>query len=391
MHTLCITPGGEKRLKSGHLWVYSNEIDNQKTPLKGIAAGEQVSLVNAQDKVLAFALINPNALICGRIVGRKKALDRKGLKLRISNALALREQGFSQPFYRWVYGEGDYLPGLIIDRYGDVCVVQINSLGLAPFQQAIADILSEVAEIKGVLFRNDGKSREQEGFEACDNVIIGEVPEFVEIEENNTRFLVPILAGQKTGWFYDHRENRDRLNRLVKGKKVLDVFSYIGAWGISSLAHGAESLTAIDASGFALDCLQRNAELNGFSDKVQCLEGNAQDAMTALAEEMEKFDVVILDPPAFIKKKKDFHRGSAAYKKINEMGLRLLNPGGILVSASCSMHMPEADLQAVVQKAGRHIDRELSLFYRGGHALDHPIHPAIKETDYLKAQFYILR
>lgn len=391
MNTLRIDARAEKRLRSGHLWIYSNEIDNQHSPLKAIAVGEQVAIENPQGKILAFAVINPNALICGKIVSRKKAFDRKQLKARIQNALSLREQCYAKPFYRLLYAEGDYLPGLIIDRFGDVCVVQINSLGLEPFQQAIAEILQEATNCKGVLFRNDGQSRQQEGFAEQQNVEIGEVPEFVAIEENATHFLVPVKTGQKTGWFYDHRNNRAQVARLAKDKKVLDVFSYIGAWGLQALNAGAASLTAIDASEFALDCLENNAALNGYSDTVLAMQGNAFDAMQALIEQGEKYDLIILDPPAFIKKKKDFNNGMKAYGKGNELALRLLEKDGILVSASCSMHLSEDNLQDCVQRTARHVDRALSLIYRGGHAMDHPIHPAIKETDYLKAQIYKMR
>ena len=391
MNTLCITARAEKRLKSGHLWIYSNEVDNQKTPLKAIQSGEQVSIQNPQGKVIAYALMNPNSLICGRIVGRKSALSKTQLKKYLLDALALRESVYEKPFYRWVYGEGDFLPGLVIDRYGDVCVVQINSLGLEVFADDIAAILQNVADIKGVLFRNDGKSRQQEGFTDTENRVIGDVPKKVEIEENGARFLVPVFTGQKTGWFYDHRDNRACFAKLAKGKKVLDVFSYIGAWGIAALSHGAVHLTSIDASEAALNCLEENAALNGFGDKLISLQGNAMDALQSLVEQGEKFDLIVLDPPAFIKKKKDYNSGVKAYRKCNEMALRLLSPEGILVSASCSMHLPEMDLQDVVQRSARHIDRKLSLIHRGGHGIDHPIHPAMKETDYLKAQFYKLR
>lgn len=391
MNTLRITDRAEKRLKSGHLWLYSNEIDNQHSPLKAIAMGEQVVLESPQGKVLAYAVINPNSLICGKILSRKNPFTRQQLKKRIENALALRTRCYGKPYYRLLYAEGDYLPGLIIDRFGDVCVVQINSAGLEPFQQAIAEILQELLHCKGVLFRNDGQSREQEGFTKTDNVEIGEIPDFVELEENGTRFLAPVKAGQKTGWFYDHRDNRAKLAGLAKDKKVLDVFSYVGAWGLSAMKAGAASLTAIDASEFALDCLEQNAALNGFADTVTTLQGNAFDAMNALLEQGEKFDVVVLDPPAFIKKKKDYNNGIKAYRKGNELALRLLEKNGLLVAASCSMHLPDADLQDCVQRAARHVDRNLSLVHRGGHAIDHPIHPAIRETDYLKAQFYVLR
>jgi 23S rRNA (cytosine1962-C5)-methyltransferase len=391
MNTLRITDRAEKRLKSGHLWIYSNEIDNQHSPLKAIAMGEQVAIENPHGKLLAYAVINPHALICGKILARKMPFDRQQLRQRIANALLLREQCFARPYYRLLYAEGDYLPGLIIDRYNDICVVQINSAGLESFQQDIAAILQELTACRGVLFRNDGQSREQEGFAKADNVEVGEVPEFVELEENGTRFLAPVKAGQKTGWFYDHRDNRHRIAQLAKAKKVLDVFSYIGGWGVQALSAGASSLHAIDASEFALDCLEQNAALNGHANSVVTLQGNAFDAMSALLEEGERFDVVILDPPAFIKKKKDFNSGLNAYRKGNELALRLLNKEGLLVSASCSMHLPDAELQDCVQRTARHVDKNLSLIYRGGHAADHPVHPAIKETEYLKAQIYRLR
>jgi 23S rRNA (cytosine1962-C5)-methyltransferase len=359
--------------------------------MKSIADGEQVGVANSAGKVFAHAFMNPKSLICGRIVARKTPFGKKALRGRLVNALALREAAFDHPCYRLVYAEGDYLPGLIIDRYNDVCVVQINSLGMASYIEEIANILMHIMPLKGVVFRNDGASRKEEGFAEAEHQIFGEVPDTVEINENGTQFLVPVLEGQKTGWFYDHRDNRAKVAALSKGKRVLDVFSYAGAWGLQCLNAGAESLTAVDASGFALDCLEANAALNGFADTVTCIEGKAFEAMQALIAAGEKFDIVILDPPAFIKKKKDFNSGAKAYKKVNELGLRLLEKDGLLVAASCSMHLPDAALQDAVQNAARHTDRELSLLYRGGHAADHPIHPAIKETEYLKAQMYLRR
>ena len=391
MQSITLTQRAEKRLKNGHLWIYSNELDAAKSSLKQLAEGEQVAVCNSAGKVFAHALVNPNGLICGRIVARKTPFGKKQLRGRLVSALALREKAFSQPCYRLVYAEGDYLPGLIIDRYNDICVVQINSLGMAVYTEEIANILMHIMPLRGVLFRNDGASRKKEGFAALENQVFGDVPDRVEISENGTRFLVPVMEGQKTGWFYDHRENRAKIASLSAGKRVLDVFSYAGAWGLQCLNAGAESLTAVDISSFALDCLEANADLNGYADTVRCFEGKAFEAMEALIAEGEKFDVVILDPPAFIKKKKDFNAGVKAYKKVNELGLRLLEKDGLLVAGSCSMHLPDSELQQAVQQAARHTDRELSLIYRGGHAIDHPIHPAIKETEYLKAQIYLRR
>ena len=391
MKHLRITARAEKRLKSGHLWIYSNEFDTQFAPLKEIENGEQVAVENPQGRIIAYAFINPQALICGRIVSRKRPFDRTVLKKLLRDALVLREQAFTKPFYRLFYAEGDYLPGLIIDRYGDCCVVQINNLGLEAFRDDIAELLISITEGQGVLFRNDAAKRTENGLIDADNVAYGEVAEWVDIEENGCAFSIPVQQGQKTGWFYDHRDNRAKVAALSEGKRVLDVFSYIGGWGVQCLQAGAAHLTAIDASEFALETVHKNAALIGREDDVETLMGNAFDALQALLEEKEKFDVVILDPPAFIKKKKDFNRGIQAYKKINELALRLASAQGIFVSASCSMHLADEDLQELVQKSARHVDRNLSLIYRGGHAADHPIHPAIKETEYLKAQIYKLR
>lgn len=388
MQSLTISERGEKRLKSGHLWIYSNEVDNDKSPLKSIAPGEQVAVQTRAGRIVGHAMVNPHNLICGKLVAGKKPFDRRQLKLRIAAALGWREQVFAEPYYRLLYAEGDFLPGLIIDRFGDICVVQITSLGLEAFRQDVAEVLQELTGCSGVLFRNHGEGRKLEGFADEEDVIVGEVPDAVELKENGTRFVAPVRAGQKTGWFYDHRSNRSQLAQLAAGKRVLDVFSYIGGWGLQALTHGAESLTAIDSSSLALDCLEENAALNGFADTVTALEGNAFEAMQALLTDGEKFDIVIIDPPAFIKKKKDISRGIKAYQKANELALRLVDKDGLLMSASCSMHLSHERLQDTVQRCARHVDRNLAQVYKGGHAFDHPVHPAIAETEYLKAQLY---
>lgn len=383
MKTLKISPRAEKRLKSGHLWIYSNEIDNEKTPLKSVDVGEQVCITAAGDRLVGHALADPHNLLCGKIVSRKQPLDRALLKKRIQVALAWREQNYPQPFCRLLYAEGDYLPGLIIDRFADVFVVQMTVPGMAAFSNDIADILQSLMPCRGILFRD-------ESTQEAEDLMVGDVPDFAELEENGVKFLAPVKAGQKTGWFYDHRDNRARLLPLVKGRRVLDVFSYIGGWGIQALSHGADSLTAIDSSAYALDCLEKNAALNGFENTVMAMQGKAFDAMQALIEDGSKFDMVIVDPPAFIKRKKDTRQGMKAYAKVNELALRLLDKNGLLMTASCSMHLSEQDLQQCVQRSARHVDRNLALVYRGGHAADHPVHPAMAETAYLKAQLYRL-
>lgn len=387
--TIALKANADRRLKRGHLWIFSNEVDTDKTPLKSVEVGQQASIVDSKGKSLGLATINPNTLICGRLVSRseKYPLDKSLLVHRIKQALALREYSFAEPFYRLVYGDSDLLPGLVVDRFGDYLVVQISTAGMEVVRDAIVEALVQVMNPTGILLRNDHSSRVLESLPEYAEVAYGEVPQHVELVENNTRFLAPVFTGQKTGWFYDHRANRQLLQQYVGGKRVLDVFSYIGGWGIQAAAAGASHVTCIDASASALDCLEENTHLNQVADKVEMLQGKAIEALKMLIADGEKFDVVVMDPPAFIKRRKDQKSGEAAYRHVNEMGLRLLGRDGLLVAASCSMHLGKDTLMDIVRGAGRHLERHIQVLHQGGHAPDHPVHPAIPETDYLKALF----
>jgi 23S rRNA (cytosine1962-C5)-methyltransferase len=238
-----------------------------------------------------------------------------------------------------------------------------------------------------VVFKNNHAARDHEGL-SRQVICEGEVPDYIELQENGVSFLAPVQSGQKTGWFYDHRDNRARLNQWVEGKRVLDVFSYIGGWGVQAAVNGASEVVAVDVSTDALDSLMANAAHNGVAEKVSVIEGKAQHALKSLLEQGEKFDVVVMDPPAFIKRRKDQKSGEAAYYHLNEMAVRLLNRDGVLVAGSCSMHLAKQRLIELVQAGARHSDRHAQLVYQGGQGADHPVHPAIMETDYLKAQFY---
>ncbi|MDG6773802.1 class I SAM-dependent rRNA methyltransferase [Thiomicrorhabdus sp. ZW0627] len=380
----------ERRIKQGHLWIFSNEVDNTITPLKDFEAGQQVIIEAANGKPLGMGYVNPNTLICGRLLSRnsKVELNAKFLKRRIQAAQALRELNFDQPYYRLVFGESDGLPGLVVDRFGDVFVAQITTAGMEAVKDDIIQVLENLYHPQAVVLRNDTKSRELEGLALYEEVALGSLPEEITIEENGAKFAIPVEGGQKTGWFYDHRMARKRLQDLVKGKRVLDVFSYLGGWGIEAAVAGAESVTCIDASEAALDGVERNAALNGVSEKMTLIQGNAFDVLNALRLEADKFDVVIVDPPAFVKRKKDLKQGSEGYRRINEIAMRLLEIDGVLVSASCSHHMSRDLLLAQVQSAARHIDRQVQLFDQGHQGPDHPVHPAIPETEYLKSFFF---
>lgn len=380
----------DRRLKGGHLWIFSNEVDTAATPLATLAPGAEVIVETSSGQPLGRGYANPHSLICCRLLSRnwRTALNQKLLEQRLQQALALRQQIYDQPFYRLVYGDADGLPGLVVDRFGEYLVAQLNTAGMEQLKQPLLAALDKVLQPKAVLWRNDSPLREQEGLPLAVEVAAGDWPEQLALEENGVPFRVDSREGQKTGWFYDHRENRRELQRWVKGRRVLDVFSYVGGWGLQCLAAGASELYAVDASEAALDQLQANADAQGVAERVTCLEGNAFDVLEALLEDQQRFDVVIVDPPAFIKRRKDFHSGISAYRKLNSLAIRLLSANGLLMSASCSMHLPEAELEDLVRGAARHADRHAQLLYRGGQGPDHPVHPAIAETRYLKALLY---
>ncbi|MBN2866230.1 MAG: class I SAM-dependent rRNA methyltransferase [Thiotrichales bacterium] len=380
----------ERRIKQGHMWVFSNEVDLVATPIKGMQAGQQVIIESSNGKAIGMGYVNPNTLICIRMLSRnpKLEMNMKFLKRRIQAAQELRELSFDAPYYRLVFGDSDGLPGLVIDRFGDVFSVQITTAGMETVKDDIVQVLENLYHPSAIVMRNDNKSRELEGLPLYDEVVHGELPDEIIIEENGAKFAIPVKDGQKTGWFYDHRMGRRRLQEMVKGKRVLDVFSYLGGWGIEAAVAGASEVTCVDSSELAINGVERNAELNGVSEKMTLIQGKAFDVLNALRMEAGKFDVIIVDPPAFVKRKKDYKQGAEGYRRINELAMRLLENDGILVSASCSHHMSRDNLLNQVQQAARHIDRTAQMFDQAHQAPDHPIHPAIPETEYLKTFFF---
>ncbi len=379
----------DRRLRAGHSWIYSNEVDIAKTPLQGLQPGEAVAILNYQDKWMGWAYVNPNSLICARITSRSRdhLLDQSLLVHRIKVALSLRERLYSSPYYRLVFAESDGLPGLVVDRYGNYLVVQISTAGMELMREDIIAALEKVLKPQAIVLRNDVPIREMEGLDRYVEVAAGKVPELVDVKEGNCAFQTSILEGQKTGWFYDQAENRERMLRYVAGKKVLDLFSYAGAWGIRAVKGGAESATCVDASANALQQMENNAAMNSLQDKVSGLQGDAFSVMKELKQSGQKFDAIVVDPPAFVKRRKDMKEGSLAYRRINEAAMGLLSRDGLLISASCSFHMTEDRLLQTLQQAARHMDRSMQLLERGQQGADHPVHPAIMETAYLKANF----
>lgn len=380
--------GEERRIEAGHLWVFSNEVDTGQTPLAAFTPGALARVVSARDRFLGHAGVNPHALICARILSRDAARPpgRELLHSRLRNALGLRERLYPQPFYRLVFGEGDELPGLVLDRYGDVIVGQTATAAMEAMKADIVAAVAEVIAPAQFIWKNDGGARDLEGLPAyVEGADATAVPDQVLVEENGVRFRVPLAEGQKTGWFFDQAANRRALLKYVPGARVLDVFSYVGAWGLAASKAGASEVTCVDASATALAAIGQTAAAHGLD--VRSMKGDAFDALAELQRSGARYDVVILDPPAFIKRRKQIPRGEAAYRRLNQLGLQLLAPDGILVSCSCSYHLAADNLLALLQKAARHSGRFLQLLESGGQSPDHPVHPAIPETRYLKAFF----
>jgi 23S rRNA (cytosine1962-C5)-methyltransferase len=376
----------DRRLAAGHLWVFSNEVDTQQTPLGRFEAGELVRVLAHNDRALGLAYVNPQSLISARLLETWRIPDTGWFIERLRTALALRERLYAEPYYRAVYGESDSLPGLVVDRYGTRCVVQIGTAGMEVLKPHIRDAVIKVFDCETLIFKNDSGARELEGLSPYVETVKGKAEEAGEVREGGLTFDVPLIEGQKTGWFFDQAFNRRALTKYVsRNARVLDVFSYVGAWGVRAAHDGAGEVTCVDSSAAALEWAVRNAERNG--SKITVRKGDAFDVLEALLRERAQFDLVIVDPPAFAKRRKDVPKALAAYKRLNQLAVQLLSADGILVSCSCSYHVGAPELQDAIAKAARAAHRHVQVLEVGGQAPDHPVHPAIPETRYLKAYF----
>ncbi len=383
---LYLKPHEDARLRQGHVWVFSNEVDVKRSPLDGFVPGEPCLVVTSRDQALGTGYMNPNALICARLLtrGTQYAWGRSLIAHRLNVALGLRKRLYTEPYYRLVFGESDALPGLVLDRYNDVIVGQIATAGMERLKDDITEVVVDLLKPSALVWKNDGNSRTMEQLPDYADVGFGTLSTPVKVHEGGLGFMIDPIGGQKTGWFYDQRANRDQLAPFVKGKRVLDVFSYLGAWGLRAAAFGASEVVCVDASASAVEAITRNAALNGYADRVRAVKADAFEELKRLCEMDERFDVVILDPPAFVKRKKDFIEGRLAYRRINELAIRLLQKDGILVSCSCSYHLPRSALLETLQQSARHLDRSMQVLVQLQQGPDHPVHPAVPETDYLK-------
>lgn len=377
---LQLKPRMEKRLRGGHLWVYSNEIDTAKTPLKGVEAGAVVDIHGSKGHFLGRATVNPATLISARVLSLQPDLiDSAFFRSRFRQALALRDAFFNQPFYRLVHSEGDFLPGLIVDRFDNILVIEVNTAGMEALQPIWEPALREVTGATELIFKTDSSGRQLEGLNTAES---SDASRIVTVPESGVAIQCDLKRGQKTGWFYDQRPHRELFSRMAVDKRVLDVFSYVGGWGLSAANNHATDVTCVDASAPALDQLHDTAKAHDFQVATIC--DDALKAMRLLRDEGRQFDLIVVDPPALIKRKKDFDAGREHYARLNHLALQLLAPGGILFASSCSHHLPSSTLLSLVQREASRLGRPLQLFHSGGAGPDHPVHPAMPETAYLK-------
>ncbi len=393
METVFLKKGEDRRLRVGHLWAFSNEIDTKRSPLSSFAPGQSVIVADSGGRPLGAGYVNPASLIAVRMVSRKadETLGPDLLRRRLADALSLRERMFRRPFYRLCHGEGDFLPGLVVDRHGEHVVCQITTAGMDAHTDELVNVLDELLHPSSLLLDNDVASRDLEGLERFQRAALGDAPEEASVEENDMTYVIPLRGGQKTGWFYDQRRNRAALTPFVRstpGCRVLDAFCYAGGFGALAAKNGAGSVSFLDTSAHALSYARRNAEQ--FGADVETLQGDALSLLADLRRDGRVFDIVCLDPPAFIKRKKDARQGLEAYQRVNELGLDLVRPGGMLMTCSCSHHLEADALRNLVTRAAGKRRRHARLLFQGFQGPDHPIHPAMPETAYLKTFLFHL-
>ena len=376
-----LRPTRETRVRSGHPWVFASDIDRAQGEFE---PGDVVNVESSKGTFLGQAFYNPNSQIALRMLTyRDEKIDKEFFKNRIRTAWEYRQRFCDINSCRLVFSESDFLPGLIVDKFADTLVVQSLSLGIEKWKDAIVEGLVEVASPASIYERSDVPVRRLEGMEQTTGLLYGQVPERVEMLENGIKFLVDVIHGQKTGFFLDQKENRREVMRLCEGARVLDCFTHNGSFALHAARAGAKSVLGVDISEEAVEVARENARVNGLSN-AEFEAHNCFDHLRELTDAKEKYDVVILDPPAFTKTRSQVESALRGYKEINLRGLKLVRNGGFLVSCSCSQHVSEDKFVEVINTAARDSKKRLRFVELRSQGHDHPVLPASPETRYLK-------
>jgi 23S rRNA (cytosine1962-C5)-methyltransferase len=384
--TVTLLPGHQKRALHGHPWIFSNEVQ-MDAAAKALAPGSLVTLRTSDGRPLGVATFNPHTLVAARLFDRDagRRIDREFLAKRLKRALAIRERLYDKPFYRLVHAEADGIPGAVVDRFGGVVVAQLNTAGVTRLEPELLAALETALSPKAIVLRNDSPGRALEGLSEEVRVPLGGLDGAAEVHENGARFEVDLVGGQKTGWFYDQRDNRRFMAKLAKDARVLDLYCFAGGFAIEAAVAGATAVTGIDRSEPALALAARSAALNGVGERCQFRRGEAFAELQTLASAGERFDLVIADPPAFVKSKKEVKQGARAYRKLARLAASLVAPEGFLFIASCSHNMPVEEFDRQVARGLVDASREGRILRAAGAAADHPVHPALPESAYLKS------
>ncbi|RKD33457.1 class I SAM-dependent rRNA methyltransferase [Thermohalobacter berrensis] len=372
----------DKRILEGHPWVFDNEIQKVEGTYE---PGDIVDVYNNINQFLGRGYINPKSKIRVRIMTRKKEeINREFFKKRIESAWEYRKKLVDTSSCRVIFGEADFLPALIVDKFGDYLVIQTLALGIDKYKDMIVDILDEVINPKGIYERNDVQVRELEGLKQKKGYLKGNFDTNVEIIENGIKMTVDIENGQKTGYFLDQRENRAAIKPFVKNARVLDTFTHTGGFTLHAAHYGADEVIAVDISEHAIEYVKENAKLNGYENKIKTVVGNVFDVLRDYHKNNEKFDVIILDPPAFCKSRSAVKRAYRGYKEINLRAMKLLRSGGFLVTCSCSHYMTPDLFMDMIKDAARDAKKRLRQVEVRTQAKDHPILVGDDQSLYLK-------
>jgi 23S rRNA (cytosine1962-C5)-methyltransferase len=380
---LVLRKNQDRRLRGGHPWVFSNEV----AEIVGAPAdGEIVEIADFRNAFLGRAYYNRRSLICARVISRgRDEVDEALFVRRIERAVKLREaMDPGAAAARIVYGESDQLPGLVVDRYGDYLAVQVLTLGIEVRAEMVRAALEQVLQPRGVMRMADSPLRALEGLPLERGVWWGEVPEKIELTLDGLKLEVDLHHGQKTGLFLDQRQNRRHAETRARGMRVLDLYCYQGEWALHAARGGATEVLGVDSSAPALAAAKRNAERNGFADRVRFRQGDSFDVVRELEGASERFDMVILDPPALIKSRSQIAGGARVYRDINRVAMGLLGEGGTLITCSCSHHLDDALFRQVLIESARAAKRQFRVVEWTGEAPDHPQLLAVPETHYLK-------
>ena len=388
--TIRLKPREGRRIRAGAPWAFSNEVE-MSNATKALKPGTVVNVVGDDGQPYGTGYFNPNSLIAIRLLDAEPDVkfNTAFFEKKLARARDLRDALYGRPYYRLVHAEGDYLPGLTIDRFGDACVVQVTTAGMEALLDPVLAALDRTVAPAIVVLRADTPSRALEGLDSHVRAAKGEAAR-VAVEENGIRYFADLGSGQKTGWYYDQRDNRAFMASLEKDRTVLDAYCYTGGFALAAAKAGAKEVVALDSSAPALALAEESAAANGVAPICRFVKSDVFEEFERLGNAKETFDVVIADPPPFVKSRKDLEAGAKAYRKLARLAAKLVAPDGLLLLASCSHNILPDRFAQECALGIRRADRRARLIHQAGAGADHPVHPMLPESAYLKALVYAL-